>query len=163
MKKSSMNMAPNGRIPAIRILLKRKHASTQKFKYCTGAIGHPSDCLKHSPYKLVHVPALLWNLPRDLVGAHWVIIWLFAEAKIVAQVHQGHGDTEPHTQQGQHCGEGDLRWWRKRAGTQKELSRHRRSLTLHVELMMWKYNMKLNTHLLHMLRICPAELTDTLS
>lgn len=65
--------------------------------------------VEHSPYKLVHVPALLWDLPRDLVGAYWIIIRLFAEAEVVAQVDQGHGDTEPHTQQGQHCGEGNLK------------------------------------------------------
>lgn len=65
--------------------------------------------VKHSPYKLVHIPTLLRNLPGDLVGANRVIIWLFTEAKVVAQVDQGHGDTKPHTQQGQHCGERNLR------------------------------------------------------
>lgn len=64
-----------------------------------------------SPYKLVHVPALLRDLPGDLVGAHGVIVWLFAEAKVVAQVDQGHGDAKPHTQQGQHRGEGNLERW----------------------------------------------------
>lgn len=62
----------------------------------------------YSPNKLVHVPALLRNLSRDLVGAYWVIIRLFTKAKVVAQVDQGHGDTEPHTQQGKHCGKGNL-------------------------------------------------------
>ena len=66
-------------------------------------------CLEaHSPYKLVHVPALLRDLPRDLIGAHRVIIRLLPEAKVVAQVDQGHGDAKPHAQQGQHGGEGDL-------------------------------------------------------
>lgn len=61
-----------------------------------------------SPYKLVHVPALLGHLPGDLVSAHGVIIRLLAEAEVVSQVDQGHGDTEPHAEQGQHGGEGDL-------------------------------------------------------
>lgn len=42
------------------------------------------------PYKLVHVPALLWNLAWDLVGAYWVVVGLFAEAEVVAQIDQRH-------------------------------------------------------------------------
>lgn len=70
--------------------------------------GRRASTEEHSPHKLVHVPALLWDLPRDLVGAHWVVIGLFAEAEVVAQVDQGQGDTEPHAEQGQHGGEGNL-------------------------------------------------------
>lgn len=72
--------------------------------------GQQVRLFRHSPYKLVHVPALLRDLSRDLVGTYWIIIWLFAEAKVVAEVDQRHGDTEPHTQQCQHRGEGNLKW-----------------------------------------------------
>lgn len=99
-----MNMAPKGRIPAIRILEERRH-TFRLHSHCVKDV----IVVKHLPYKLVHVPALLWHLPRDLVGAHRVIVRLFAEAKVVSQVDQGHGDTEPHAQQGQHGGEGDLK------------------------------------------------------
>lgn len=57
------------------------------------------------PNKLVHVPTLLRNLSRDLIGAHRVIVRLFAEAEIVSQVHQRHGNPEPHTQKSKHGGE----------------------------------------------------------
>lgn len=42
------------------------------------------------PYKLVHIPALLWNLPWDLVGAHRVVVGLLAEAEVVAQIDKRH-------------------------------------------------------------------------
>lgn len=51
----------------------------------------------HLPYKLIHIPALLWNLARDLVGAYRVVVRLFAEAEVVAQIDQRHRDTKPHT------------------------------------------------------------------
>lgn len=102
MKKSSMNMAPKGRIPAIRILEEAsKYSVTRRAK-------NFQQTSKHSPHKLVHVPALLWNLPGDLVGAHRIIIRLLPEAKIVAQVDQRQGDPEPHAEQSQHGGERNL-------------------------------------------------------
>lgn len=60
------------------------------------------------PHKPVHVPSLFGDLPGNLVGAHRVVIWLLAEAKVVAQVDKGQGDPEPHAQQGHHGGEGHL-------------------------------------------------------
>lgn len=64
--------------------------------------------MKHLPHKLVHVPALLGHLTWDLIGAHWVVIGLLAEAEVVAQVNERHGDTKPHAQQSQHGCEGNL-------------------------------------------------------
>lgn len=44
------------------------------------------------------------DLPGNLVCAYRVIIWLLAEAEVVAQVDKGQGDPEPHTQQSHHGG-----------------------------------------------------------
>lgn len=52
----------------------------------------------NSPHKLVHVPALLRHLARDLIGADRVVVRLLAKAKVVAQVDQRHGDTKPHAE-----------------------------------------------------------------
>lgn len=65
-----------------------------------------------SPHKSVHVPPLFRDLPGNLVGAHRVVIWLLAEAEVVAQVDEGQGDPKPHAQQGHHGGEGHL--WTQR-------------------------------------------------
>lgn len=62
----------------------------------------------NSPNESVHVPPLLRDLPWNLIGPHRIIIWLFAKSKIVSQVDQGQGDTEPHAEQGQHGGERNL-------------------------------------------------------
>lgn len=103
-----MNMAPKGRIPAIRILEGLK--TTYLKRQTTSEPKQATDVqYRHSPHELVHVPALLGHLPGDLVGAHRVVVRLLAEAKVVAQVYQRHGDAEPHAQQGQHGGEGHLR------------------------------------------------------
>ena len=64
---------------------------------------------RDSPNKSVHVPPLFGDLPGNLVGAHRVVIWLLAEAEVVAQVDKGQGDPEPHAQQGHHGREGYLR------------------------------------------------------
>lgn len=96
-------MAPNGKIPAMRILDEGEKSSAQALKTLE---GRPSST--NSPNELVHVPALLRDLPGDLVGPHRVVVRLFAEAEVVAQVDQRHGDPEPHAEQGQHGGEGDL-------------------------------------------------------
>lgn len=64
---------------------------------------------RNSPNKSVHVPSLFRDLPGNLVGAHRVVIWLLAEAEVVAQVDEGQGDSKPHAQQGHHRGERHLR------------------------------------------------------
>lgn len=110
MKKSSMNMAPNGKIPAIRILeekIKEVVKGTPPQKKNT-YVAVMERGVANSPHKLVHVPALLGDLPRDLIGADRVIVRLLTETKIVSQVDQRHGDAKPHAEQGQHGGEGDL-------------------------------------------------------
>lgn len=58
---------------------------------------------RNIPDKLVHVPALLRDLPGDLIGANRIVIRLFPEPEIVAQIYEGHRNTKPHAQQSQHC------------------------------------------------------------
>ena len=55
----------------------------------------------------VHVPDLLGNLPRNLVGSHRLLIGLLPVAEVVPDVNEGQRDAEPHGSHRQHGGEGD--------------------------------------------------------
>ena len=56
----------------------------------------------------MEVPNLLGYLPRNLIGAHGMLIWLLAEAKVEPREDEGEGDTEPHEEESHHGGEGYL-------------------------------------------------------
>ena len=57
----------------------------------------------------MEVPHLLRDLPRNLIGAHGVFIWLLAEAKVEAREDEREGNTRPHEQESHHGSEGHLR------------------------------------------------------
>ena len=91
MKNNSMNMAPNGRTPAINELKEKKKLKIVSFIF---KINLPKNG--------VHVPHLLGYLSRDLIGADRVLIWSFAVSKIIAQKYEWERDEEPKTEQRQH-------------------------------------------------------------
>lgn len=86
MKKSSINMAPNGKMPAMSALeAKRKDLANFKTRKKTrNHIFLPQDG--------IHVPDLLWNLPRNLVCPNRLLKWRFTIAKVIAEEHQWEAD-----------------------------------------------------------------------
>ena len=81
MKNNSMNMAPNGRTPAINELKEKKKLKIVSFIF---KINLPKNG--------VHVPHLLGYLSRDLIGADRVLIWSFELSKIIAQKYEWERD-----------------------------------------------------------------------
>lgn len=71
---------------------------------------------RHSPNKFIHIPPLLRDLPGDLICPYGIVIRLFAESKVVAQVDQGQGDAKPHAEQGHHGRERHLQSHREAQG-----------------------------------------------
>lgn len=62
---------------------------------------------RNSPQHGVHVPQLVRDLARDLIGPHWVLEGLLAVTEVVAEIHKWKRDPKPQQQQRDHRRERD--------------------------------------------------------
>src|SRR4051794_15620415 len=61
----------------------------------------------HSPHERFKIPDLFWDLPRNLVGPHWVLDGLLPVAKVRADENEREGDTKPHYHECKESSEGN--------------------------------------------------------